>query len=76
MVESIKYVDEVITYKAVDDIVKQVDYDILATGPDQNHSGFQNAIQWTKEHGKESVILARTEGISTSWLKDQIKSNK
>ena len=76
MVESIKYVDEVITYKAVDDIVKQVDYDILATGLDQNHSGFQNAIQWTKEHGKESVILARTEGISTSWLKDQIKSNK
>lgn len=74
MVKAIRYVDEVITYMAVDDIVKTADFDIFVTGPDQNHAGFQKAIQWCKEHGKEHVVLPRTEGISSSWLKEQIKT--
>lgn len=74
MVKAIRYVDEVITYRAVDDIVKTADFDIFVTGPDQNHAGFQKAIQWCKEHGKEHVVLPRTEGISSSWLKEQIKT--
>lgn len=74
MVKAIRYVDEVITYRAVDDIVKTADFDIFVTGPDQNHAGFQRAIQWCKEHGKEHVVLPRTEGISSSWLKEQIKT--
>lgn len=74
MVKSIRYVDEVITYEAVDDIVKKADFDIFVTGPDQTHEGFQRAINWCKEHGKETVVLPRTEGISSSWLKEQIKT--
>lgn len=74
MVKAIRYVDEVITYRAVDDIVKTADFDIFVTGPDQNHAGFHKAIQWCKEHGKEHVVLPRTEGISSSWLKEQIKT--
>lgn len=74
MVKAIRYVDEVITYRAVDDIVKTADFDVFVTGPDQNHAGFQKAIQWCKEHGKEHVVLPRTEGISSSWLKEQIKT--
>lgn len=74
MVKAIRYVDEVITYMAVDDIVKTADFDVFVTGPDQNHAGFQKAIQWCKEHGKEHVVLPRTEGISSSWLKEQIKT--
>lgn len=74
MVKAIRYVDDVITYEAVDDIVKSADYDIFVTGPDQTHEGFQRAIQWCKEHGKEHVVLPRTEGISSSWLKEQIKT--
>lgn len=73
MVKAIRYVDEVITYDGVDSIVEQVDFDVLVTGPDQNHDGFQKAITWCKEHGKETVILPRTEGISTSDLKEMIK---
>lgn len=73
MVKSIRFVDDVITYEAVDDIVKTVDFDIFVTGPDQIHLGFQTAIQWCKDHGKEHVILGRTEGICSSWLKEQIK---
>ena len=74
MVRAIRYVDKVIVYEGVDDIVKQTDFDVFVTGPDQIHEGFQRAIQWCKEHNKETIVLPRTEGISSSWLKEQIKS--
>lgn len=69
MVKSIKYVDEVIVYKSVDDIVKEVDYDVFITGTDQIHDGFQKAIQYSKENGKDTIVLTRTEGISSSALR-------
>ena len=40
MVNSIKYVDEVITYNTVDEIVRQIDFDIFVKGSDQNHEAF------------------------------------
>jgi glycerol-3-phosphate cytidylyltransferase len=73
MVHSIRYVDDVITYRDVDEIVKQVDFDIFATGPDQIHSGFQRAFQWCREHGKQVVVVPRTEGISSSMLRKGTK---
>ena len=78
MVKSIRYVDEVIVYRGVDDIVKEVDFDIFVTGPDQIHAGFQAAIQWCESHGREHLVLGRTEGISSSELKAKIaeKTNK
>lgn len=74
MVKSIRYVDDVIEYDDVDEIVKIADFDVFVTGPDQNHKGFVSAIEWCKACGKETVVLPRTEGISSSWLKEQIKS--
>ncbi len=72
MIKSIRYVDEVITYTDVDKIVQEVDFDVFVTGPDQCHAGFQRAIQWCEEHGKEHTVLARTEGISSSEIKAKI----
>lgn len=72
MIKSIRYVDEVITYTDVDEIVKNVDFDVFVTGPDQCHAGFQRAISWCEEHGKEHVVLARTDGVSSSELKAKI----
>jgi glycerol-3-phosphate cytidylyltransferase len=72
MVQSIRYVDEVVIYEDVDTIVKEVDFDIFVTGPDQIHDGFQRAMQWCREHGKQVVVLPRTEGISSSQLKTKI----
>jgi glycerol-3-phosphate cytidylyltransferase len=74
MVKSIRYVDDVVVYKGVDEIVREVDFDIFVTGPDQSHGGFQKAIKWCGEHGKETMVLPRTEGISSSSLKELIKS--
>ncbi|MDC2648982.1 adenylyltransferase/cytidyltransferase family protein [Bacteroides ovatus] len=72
MIKSIRYVDEVITYTDVDKIVLEVDFDVFVTGPDQCHAGFQRAIQWCEEHGKEHTVLARTDGVSSSELKAKI----
>ncbi len=73
MVKAIRFVDEVIVYEGVDEIVKNTDFDVFVTGPDQKHLGFQKAIEWCEKHGKEHVVIPRTEGISSSWLKEQIK---
>ena len=72
MIKSIRYVDEVITYTDVDKIVQEVDFDVFVTGPDQCHAGFQRAISWCEEHGKEHIVLGRTDGVSSSELKARI----
>ncbi|MDE6722492.1 MAG: adenylyltransferase/cytidyltransferase family protein [Bacteroidaceae bacterium] len=74
MARAIRYVDEVVVYRDVKDIVKEVDFDVFAKGPDQKHEGFQTAVRYCKEHGKEVVVMPRTEGISTSELKSIIKN--
>lgn len=72
MIKSIRYVDEVITYTDVDKIVQEVDFDVFVTGPDQCHEGFRRAIQWCEEHGREHIVLGRTDGVSSSELKAKI----
>jgi len=78
MVKSVKYVNETIVYQDVDEIVKHVDFDLFVTGPDQIHSGFQRAIRWCEDNGKDFTVLARTDGISSSKLKKIIseKTNR
>lgn len=72
MIKSIRYVDEVITYTDVDKIVQEVDFDVFVTGSDQCHEGFRRAIQWCEEHGREHIVLGRTDGVSSSELKAKI----
>ena len=74
MVRAIRYVDEVVVYYNVKDIVKEVDFDVFVTGPDQKHEGFQEAMNWCRTHGKEVVVLPRTDGISSSELKELIRN--
>lgn len=72
MIKSIRYVDEVITYTDVDKIVQEIEFDVFVTGPDQCHEGFQRAIRWCEEHGREHIVLGRTDGVSSSELKAKI----
>ena len=72
MVASIRFVDEVVTYKDVDKDIVNLDFDVFAIGPDQNHQGFQKAIEWCKANGKEVMVIPRTEGISSSLLREFI----
>lgn len=69
IVGSIRYVDEVTTYRDVDIDILQIDFDIFAKGPDQSHEGFQRAVEWCNKTGKRVLEIPRTEGISTSMIK-------
>lgn len=72
MVQAIRYVDEVVVYTGVDEFISTIDFDIFVTGPDQNHQGFLRAIQWCAENGREHVVLSRTDGVSSSEIKEKI----
>ncbi len=74
MVGSVRYVDEVVVYRDVDVDITKLQFDIFARGGDQNHTGFQRAEAWCREHGKEVVVLPRTEGISSTMLRSYSKS--
>lgn len=70
MVGAIKYVDEVVVYKNVDKDIQKIDFDVFAKGPDQNHEGFQRAIDWCRDNEREIVVIPRTEGISSTMLRN------
>lgn len=72
MVRSIRYVDEVTVYKDIDESIKNIDFDVFVTGPDQIHAGFQRAIIWCEDNNKEHFVIGRTEGVSSSELKIKI----
>ena len=69
MLRAIRYISDIVIYKDVDVDIKKIDFDILAVGPDQKHAGFQRAMQWARENGKEFVVIPCTEGISSTQLK-------
>ena len=74
MVSSIRFVDEVVVYKDVDVDIRKIDFDISAKGDDQCHAGFQRATKWCEEQGKKVVTIPRTEGISSTMLRDYSKT--
>ena len=73
MVSTIRYVDQVVTYEDVDKDIQHIDFDIFVKGPDQSHAGFQRAVEWCKTHGKQVIVIPRTEGISSTLLREYSK---
>ncbi|MFO7869375.1 MAG: adenylyltransferase/cytidyltransferase family protein [Bacteroidales bacterium] len=73
-VRSIKCVDEVVSYERVDTLLPDVDFDIFAHGPDQNHQYFQNAFEWCNNNNKKIITLQRTEGISSTRLRNFLQN--
>ena len=73
MVSTIRYVDKVVTYQDVDKDIQSIDFDIFVKGPDQIHEGFQRAMEWCEANGKEVVTIPRTEGISSTMLREYSK---
>ena len=70
MICALRYVDKVVPYEDIDDSIKHIDFDVFIVGEDQNHTGFQRAISWCHEHGKDVVLLPRTQGISSTMLRE------
>lgn len=70
MVSAVRWVDEVVTYEDVDIDIQKIDFDVFAKGPDQQHAGFQRAVAWCEANGKQVVTIPRTEGISSTMLRE------
>ena len=73
LVRALKVVDEVVIYRDVNEDIKRLDFDVFAIGEDQTHSGFQQAVSYCEKEEKQVVRMKRTEGISSSEIKDHIK---
>lgn len=74
MIETLRTVYKVEGYDAVGvPVLERIDFDILAVGPEHTSERFQQCFKWCEEHGKEVVVLPRTDGISTTRLKEIIK---
>ena len=73
LVKALKVVDQVEIYESVDTFIKTVDFDVFAIGGDQKHAGFQAAMQWCKDQGKEVIRLERTPGICSSEIKTNLE---
>lgn len=74
MVSAIRYVDEVVVYRDVDKDIQNISFDVFAKGPDQVHEGFQRAMAWCKANGKDVIVIPRTEGISSTMLREYSKN--
>jgi glycerol-3-phosphate cytidylyltransferase len=73
MIRALRVVDEVISYKDIADDIKTIDFDVFVKGPDQTHSGFLSATEWCEANGKSVVTLPRTDGISSTYLKQLLE---
>ena len=69
MISALRYVDEVVPYTDVDVSIKDISFTIFAVGEDQVHGGFQRAMEWCRQHGREVVVMSRTAGISSTQLR-------
>lgn len=73
MIKNLKCVDEVKIYDDIDVDIKQVEFDVWVKGPDQCHQGFQDAMKWCDEHNKQYMTISRTEGISSTYIKNMVR---
>lgn len=72
LVGALRVVDEVVDYTDVDVTIKTLNFDVFAIGEDQNHEGFQRAIKWCEDNGKDVVRMRRTPGICSSEIKNKL----
>lgn len=67
------FVDRAIAYTQIDEDISKINFDVLVVGPDQKNEHFVKAIEWCKKNGKKVIVLERTEGISSSMLREKLK---
>lgn len=74
ILESLRIVDQVIVYDTVSiDTLQKIEFDILALGEDHKGMRFDIVEKWCRENGKKIVRLKRTEGISSTLIKEKLR---
>lgn len=72
MVSALKWVDDVVVYQDVDRSIQEIEFDVFVKGEEQQHAGFQRAVEWCNSKGKEVIELSRTKGISSTILRQNL----
>ena len=70
MIRALRYVDDVVPYGDIDEFIKTIDFNVFAIGGDQVHDGFKRAVKWCESNGREVVRLSRTEGVSSTQIRN------
>ncbi len=74
ILEALRVVDEVYVYETVSaGTLEKIDFDILALGEDHRGGRFDEVEAWCSGHNKKVVRLKRTEGVSSSMIKSDMK---
>lgn len=68
-IKEFRFVDQVLFYETIDQLVRNVYFDILCHGPDNTSDSCLKAYEWCKANNKKLYTLPRTEGISSSKLR-------
>lgn len=76
IVGAFDFVSEARRYVRVDKFLEEVEFDVFAHGPDQDHEYFQVAKEYCLSNGKEVVEVPRTEGISSTQLRRFLDEKK
>lgn len=77
MLEALRVVDEVVVYETVGiKALEMIDFDVLALGEDHKGERFDVISNWCRTHNKNIVRLKRTEGISSTEIKDEVEKLK
>lgn len=76
ILNAIRLVDEVVVYQTVSaETLENIDFDILALGEDHRGDRFEDIVNWCKTNKKRIVRLKRTQGISSSIIKDELSAD-
>ena len=76
ILEALRIVDEVYVYDTVSSqTLEKIDFDILALGEDHKGGRFDEVEEWCKQNGRRVVRLRRTEGISSTMIKDKLAAD-
>ena len=77
MIETLRTVDKAIPYDVVGvDAVRDINFDILVVGSEHTNERFQRLFAWCAANGEDVVTLPRTDGISTTRLKEIIAETR
>lgn len=72
MLQSLRVVDEVVEYSDVFESIQTIDFEVFAKGPDQIHEGIMKSVDYCRKNGKEVVEIQRTDGISSTYIKNLV----
>ena len=74
ILEALRIVDQVVVYDTVSvDVLKEIEFDILALGEDHRGPRFDVVEKWCRDNDKQIVRLNRTEGISSTSIKEELR---